>query len=597
MISSYLSSSGELEAGQAREPEERVEERPALRQRDAHRPVPAQVGEPGERAAVVDPRHALSREDQAPREEQPDRGQLDPLGAPAERSGDDVVPGLRIGAHVERRSESGAVVPAEGNDVRLGGGRAQPRAPGSAEERHQVAVEVRWDEVAMAHGAVARVAVEPQAIRIAGAAEQGQDLAVRRLRERGELRAPEAEPAELGEAAALARIAREHLEDERALGNRRRGVDHVEDLSPRRPVGRGVLPRGVHRMPQGSQVLLPRQGPGAGPERAGEWQSGLGIAVPVVLRVDVDPVALALDGIASVVGTGPIAVEAQEVREAVSSSHARRSRDIVESYPIAATATIGRAGTVRVGARVRAGAPHAPEPQAERRHRDRREQHVLRPAGEAPQALDPVAEAVADRVARADGDGHVDDGAQEIGDEEAQRAEAGAARERASHEAKSRHEAADEDREHPVALDQPLHALDAFGTDLEDARQHDPAIPPPDPVREIVSEHRARDGGQEHGQRLEPSLPDQVARHREDRLLGNGEAHVAEDHDDEDRGVAPLGDERCQVRHRAAPRIAQGPAAVGPRLSTSRGPTTPQEAQKGPDARRRPKAARRGVVV
>ena len=204
-------------------------------------------------------------------------------------------------------------------------------------------MEVRRDEVAMAHGAVARVAVEPQAIRIAGAAEQGQDLAVRRLRERGELRAPEAEPAELGEAAALARIAREYLEDERALGNRRRGVDHVEDLSPRRPVGRGVLPRGVHRMPQGSQMLLPRQWPGAGPERAGERQSGLGIAVPVVLRVDVDPVALALDGIAGVAGTGPIAVEAQEVREAVSSSHARRSRDIVESYPIAAPATtIGR---------------------------------------------------------------------------------------------------------------------------------------------------------------------------------------------------------------------------------------------------------------
>ena len=205
----------------------------------------------------------------------------------------------------------------------------------------------------MAHGAVARVAVEPQAIRIAGAAEQGQDLAVRRLRERGELRAPEAEPAELGEAAALARIAREHLEDERALGNRRRGVDHVEDLSPRRPVGRGVLPRGIHRMPQGSQVLLPRQWPGAGPERAGERQSGLGIAVPVVLRVDVDPVALAFDGIAGVAGTGPIAVEAQEVREAVSSSHARRSRDIVESYPIAAPATMRRApghiGPTRVG--------------------------------------------------------------------------------------------------------------------------------------------------------------------------------------------------------------------------------------------------------
>ena len=276
---------------------------------------------------------------------------------------------LRIGAQVERRSERGAVVPAEGNDVRLGGGRAQPRAPGPAEERHQVAVEVRWDEVAMAHGAVARVAVEPQAIRIAGAAEQGQDLAVRRLRERGELRAPEAEPAELGEAAALARIAREHLEDQRALGNRRRGVDHVEDLSARRPVRRGVLPRGVHRMPQGSQVLLPRQWPGARPERAGERQSGLGIAVPVVLRVDVDPVALALDGIAGVVGTGPIAVEAQEVREAVSSSHARRSRDIVESYPIAATAETDANGpreTVRADAGA-AGAPRGPET-SRRRH-------------------------------------------------------------------------------------------------------------------------------------------------------------------------------------------------------------------------------------
>src|SRR4029077_9980467 len=100
------------------------------------------------------------------------------------------------------------------------------RAPGWAEGRHRAAGGARGDEVAMAHGAVARVAVEPQPIRIAGAAEQGQDLAVRRLGERGELRAPEAEPAELGEAAALARIAGEHLEDERALGNRRRGVDH-----------------------------------------------------------------------------------------------------------------------------------------------------------------------------------------------------------------------------------------------------------------------------------------------------------------------------------------------------------------------------------
>ena len=337
---------GELEAGQARKPEERVEERASLRQRDAHRAVAAQVGEPRKRAGVVEPRHALSREDQAPREEQPHRGQLDPLGAPAERSGDDVVPGLRIGAHVERRGESRAVVPAEVHEVRVRGRRAQPRAPRSAEERHQAAVEVRRDEVAMAHGAVARVAVEPQAIRIAGAAEQGQDLAVRRLRERGELGAPEAESAELGEAAALARIAGEHLEDERALGNRRRGVDHVEDLSARRPVGRGVLPRGVHRMPQGSQVLLPRQWPGAGPERAGKRQPGLGIAVPVVLRVDVDPVALALDRIAGVAGTGPIAVEAQEVREAVSSSHERRSGDIVESYPIATTATNGPGSTV-----------------------------------------------------------------------------------------------------------------------------------------------------------------------------------------------------------------------------------------------------------
>ena len=263
--------------------------------------------------------------------------------------------------------------------------------------------------------------------------------------------------------------------------------------------------------------------------------------------------------------------------------------DIIGSYPIAATATNGRAGTVRV----RRAAARGP----------RRTRHSQTPTAATASAasstcsappvkrrrpLDPVAEAVADRVTRADGDGHVDDGAQEIGDEEAQRAEAGAARERARHEPKARHEAGDEDREHPVAQDQPLHALDALGADLEEARQRDPAVPPPDPVREIVAEHRARDGGQEHGQRLEPSLPDQVARHREDRLLGNGEAHVAEDHDEEDRGVAPLGDERCQVRHRAAPRIARAPQALGSRLAEGR---TPQEAEKGSDARRRPKAA------
>ena len=74
---------GELEAGQARKPEERVEERAALRQRDAHRAVPAQVGEPRERRRR---RRAAPRA--LPRRPGPPRGAAAPRTArPARRPG------------------------------------------------------------------------------------------------------------------------------------------------------------------------------------------------------------------------------------------------------------------------------------------------------------------------------------------------------------------------------------------------------------------------------------------------------------------------------------------------------------------------------
>ena len=174
----------------------------------------------------------------------------------------------------------------------------------------------------------------------------------------------------LGEAAALLRVAGEHLEDEGALGDRRRGVDHVEDLPPGRPVGHSILARGVHRVPQGAQVLLPRERPAARPEGARGRQARLGISGAVVLRVEIDEVGLALEQIARVGGARPILVEAQEVREAIASSHARWSRDILESYPIAATPTKRAARSRRV---TRAGArgPAAPARPTRRPRRPR----------------------------------------------------------------------------------------------------------------------------------------------------------------------------------------------------------------------------------
>ena len=189
---------GEIEPGQVREAEERVEEGAALRERHAHGAVAPQVGEPREGAAVVEPRHALPREEQAAREEQPDRRQLDPLGAPAQRSRHEVVARPRVGADVDGGGEGGPVVPGERHEVRVGGRRAQPRPPGSAHEGHEAPVQVRGDEIAMAHGAVARVGVEPEAIGIARAAEQGEDLPVGGVRDHGELGAPKAEAAEPG---------------------------------------------------------------------------------------------------------------------------------------------------------------------------------------------------------------------------------------------------------------------------------------------------------------------------------------------------------------------------------------------------------------
>src|SRR5262245_52121960 len=130
-------------------------------------------------------------------------------------------------------------------------------------------------------------------------------------------------------------------------------------------------------------MLLPCQRPGAGRERARGQHPGLRVAVLVVVGVDSEPVALALGGIALVVGPEPSAVEAQEVREAVPSGHGRYRGRIVESYPIATTVTNCPARAEGAsGAPVCAGAPGPPDPETDRGQHDRREQHVLPAAGE-----------------------------------------------------------------------------------------------------------------------------------------------------------------------------------------------------------------------
>src|SRR5262245_52873286 len=107
-------------------------------------------------------------------------------------------------------------------------------------------------------------------------------------------------------------------------------------------------------------------------------------------------------------------------------------RTWLEWYPIGlARATTAPAPRWSAGSSPRANREQ--EPRHDGRDDDGYHDHVLAPADESAHPLDPIAQAVADRVARADRHGDVDRGAQQVGDEKAHRTQAGASGERPGH--------------------------------------------------------------------------------------------------------------------------------------------------------------------
>ena len=123
----------------------------------------------------------------------------------------------------------------------------------------------------------------------------------------------------------------------------------------------------------------------------------------------------------------------------------------------------------------------------------------------------------------------------------------------------ARQEPGDEDRQHPVADDEPLHPLDAPGGGRDEAAEDALPVAPAQPVAHVVAGHRAHDRHDHDDGEAELPLPGEIATDSEDGLLGNGEPHVTEDHDQEDRPIAPRIDQPAQVRHGATGRrIARG---------------------------------------
>jgi hypothetical protein len=72
---------------------------------------------------------------------------------------------------------------------------------------------------------------------------------------------------------------------------------------------------------------------------------------------------------------------------------------------------------------------------------------------------------------------------------------------------------------------------------IEAARSPEAA---PNPVPEVVARHRADDADHQHDGQPHVAAPDEIARDREDRLLGQWHPDIAE-HDDHEQGdVAPV---------------------------------------------------------
>ena len=294
--------------------------------------------DPRERAPILESRDRPLEEHEPAGHHQVHGGQRQPLGAAFQRSRHDVVSGLRIGAHVERRLPGRAVVPRQRFEVVLGGRRAEPCAPGGADHRQHAVEEIQGHEVAVTEAAVARMRVEPEAIRIARAAEERQEPAVDRVRQRADLRPPEAEPLGQREASALLRVAAEHLEDEVALCGGGTGVDDVQQLASRRPVDQGLAARGLERVAQRAEMLLPRQRASAGPEDPRRRKARRAVVL-------LEPIGLARGCLVDVLDGQPVLVVAEEIRQAVAAIHGRRSEASIEFYSTESTATSERGVT------------------------------------------------------------------------------------------------------------------------------------------------------------------------------------------------------------------------------------------------------------
>src|SRR5438876_1894325 len=69
----------------------------------------------------------------------------------------------------------------------------------------------------------------------------------------------------------------------------------------------------------------------------------------------------------------------------------------------------------------------------------------------------------------------------------------------------------------------------------------------PNPVSDVVADDGAHDAYHEHNVETELSTPHEEAGHEQNGLLGNGDAGIAQDDEDEDRHVTPVGDRRLWV--------------------------------------------------
>ena len=178
-------------------------------------------------------------------------------------------------------------------------------------QRQDGLVEVGGDQVAVRDGAIGGVRVHPQPIRVARAPEQGEELAIDGIRDGPKVIAPDGEPPDLGEAAPLARIAVGDLEREAVLPDGGGDVHHVEDLAPGRPRDGRLAARGLERVADGAQMLLPGERARSRAPRVGRRRVWCEVVVLVVaVRVDGDPGALSAHGGGAVVGAQACAVQA-----------------------------------------------------------------------------------------------------------------------------------------------------------------------------------------------------------------------------------------------------------------------------------------------